>query len=246
MKILIAEDEPGAARGLESLIRQADPSSEVVGTAYDGREAFDMVKELDPDVLMTDLRMPVMGGLELIRAIRARHIQVRIVIISAYEDFETAREALSLDVADYLVKPIMREDVERVLGKLAQGRRAWETGDPELKKKFPDAHPLVLKALKIIEDSYGTRLRQADVASSLGVTAEYFSFLFNRDIGMNFSRVLRKYRIDKAKKLLMDPGTDRSEVWRSTGFSDERYFQRIFKEETGMTVSDYLREYCDV
>lgn len=241
MRILIAEDEPGAARGLSSLIRQSDPDSEIVGIAYDGREAFDMALELQPDVLMTDIRMPVMGGLELIRAVRARRLPFRIVIISAYEDFEAAREALSLDVDDYLVKPVMREDVEKVLGKLRHEPGAWLEEDFDLKKRYPDAHPLVLKALKIIEDSYATHLRQAEVAESLGVTAEYFSFLFNRDVHMNFSRVLRKYRIEKAKKLLSEPGTDKEEVWRSTGFSDVRYFQRVFKEETGMTVSEFMR-----
>lgn len=241
MKIVIVEDEPRAARGLRNLLEEEDESIEIAGIAADGREALDLIRYHAPDVVITDIRMPGMDGMELIRAIRAQNIPCRIVIVSAYEEFETAREAISLGVTDYLVKPIVREDVHNLLDKLQNRRQRWEQNS-ELVDRYPKAQPLVRHALKIIEDSYQTRLMQRDVAESLGVTAEYFSYLFTKNIGVNFARFLRMYRIEKAKGFLASGKASKNDVYERVGFSDNKYFQKCFKEETGIGVSEFLEQ----
>lgn len=205
MTILIVEDEPRASRGLKNLIEQIGEDFHVVGEALDGKEALELIRMLSPDVVMTDIRMPVMDGMALIMAANAQFIKTKFVIISAYEEFETARKAISLGVADYLVKPIALEDVRQVLYKLAHvDNSSADSEKNELVREYPGVHPLIRKSLIIIEKSYQSKITQKDIAETLGVTAEYFSYLFAKNIGDNFARFLRKYRIEVAKKLLQE------------------------------------------
>ena len=242
MTILIVEDEPRASRGLKNLIEQVGEDFHVVGEALDGKEALELIRMLNPDVVMTDIRMPVMDGMALIMAANAQFIKTKFVIISAYEEFETARKAISLGVSDYLVKPIALEDVRRVLYKLAHVDNSDADGEKnELVREYPGVHPLIRKSLIIIEKSYQSKITQKDIAETLGVTAEYFSYLFAKNIEDNFARFLRKYRIKMAKKLLLERKIDKEDIAYQVGFMDVKYFCKCFKEETGVSVTEYLR-----
>lgn len=245
IKVLIAEDEMRARRGLCSLLTMISDEVEIVGEASDGRSAFEMIQALKPDVVFTDIRMPYMDGIALIKAVREYGIDVKFVIISAYAEFEFARQAVSLGVVEYLVKPITLEDAENVWKKIkSAGKQDFDTKTGHLKDEYPQAHPLVQKALDMIECSYGTKFSQKEIAENLGISAEYFSFLFSRDVKESFSKFLRKYRMEKACQMLRDGNGTCEEIAYSVGFSDMKYFYKCFKDETGMNVSEYKRANC--
>lgn len=244
MRIIIAEDERRACRGLKSLLTSISPEAEVVGEAYDGRQAFEMIRQQKPDVVFTDIRMPYMDGISLIKAVRDNRIPVKFVIISAYEEFEYARQAITLGVVDYLVKPVTREEVSQVWHRLLEDSPSENEGKPaddSLKAMYPEAHPLISRALDIIQSSYATKISQKELSEMLGISAEYFCFLFKRDTKENFSRFLRRYRIEKAKQLLDEGEVPREEIPYSVGFSDPKYFYKCFKEETGINMTEYTR-----
>lgn len=148
-----------------------------------------------------------------------------------------------MGVVDYLVKPLTLEDVEKVWRRLQEESLGVceECGQEDLKNKYPGIHPLMLKALDIIQCSYATKLSQKDLAQSLGISAEYFSFLFSRDIGENYAKFLRRYRIEKAKFLLSMDTIPKEQIPYSVGFSDPKYFYRCFKEETGVNMTEYKK-----
>jgi YesN/AraC family two-component response regulator len=239
LRILIVEDEQRARRGLHNLITMISDTYEVVGAAQNGKQALEMIQTIKPDVVFTDIKMPYMNGMSMIKAIQVLNMNVEIVIISAYEEFETARQAISLGVREYLIKPVTIEEMEEVLKKLE--KKTVKKPGSELQKQYPDAHPQILKALDIIEKSYAAKIRQKEIAESLGMTQEYFSYLFNRDVGENFSAYLKKYRIKVAQSLLLNDAVDKKEVPYSVGFSDPKYFNKVFKEITSMSVSEYLK-----
>lgn len=245
MRIIIVEDEKRASRGLRDLLLSISEECEVVAEASDGQKAFELILGLKPDVVFTDIKMPFMDGISLIKAVRARGVvKTRFVIISAYEEFELARQAISLGVVEYLVKPLTLEDVEKVWMRLNEAEEAdfIAANDPaDLKSQYPDAHPLILKALDIIQCSFATKLSQKDLAEDLGISAEYFSFLFSRDIGENYAKFLRRFRIEKAKILLSTDSVPKEQVPYSVGFSDPKYFYRCFKEETGVNMTEYIK-----
>ena len=118
MRILIAEDEQRARRGLKNLIMSISGEYEIVAEVPDGKQALEIMQIVKPDVVFTDLKMPYMGGLELMKAAKAAEIKAKFVIVSAYEEFEVARQAISLGVYEYLVKPIMIEEVKELMERL--------------------------------------------------------------------------------------------------------------------------------
>lgn len=118
-RIFLAEDEPRILQFLEKKIRLLDPRFEISGTARNGMDALTLIEELHPQVLFSDVQMPVMNGLELISKARAAFPSIKIVIISGYRDFDYVREAMRYEVMDYLLKPILDQDLLKVLHKLA-------------------------------------------------------------------------------------------------------------------------------
>lgn len=242
MKILIAEDEQRARRGLYNLITSLSDTYEIIATVPDGTRALEVIPTLKPQVVFTDIKMPYMDGLSLIQAVHTLNLPTQFVIISAYQDFEMARRAISLGVTDYLVKPITYEAVEEVLFKLESKLTSPNSKlPPSLLHKYPNAHPLVLKALSIMEQSYATKLKQEVIAESLGITPEYFSYLFHKDVGEPFSKFMKCFRINIAKTLLSTGSIPKEDIPYAVGFSDYKYFSKVFKDITSMSVSDYLK-----
>ena len=241
MRIVIVEDEKRAARGLRSLLERISADYTIVGEAPDGISAFELIKKERPDLVFTDIRMQFMDGLALIKAVREYGLDTRFVIISAYEEFDYARAALKLNVTDYLVKPVTEEEVRQVMEHL-KAQEKEQDQEKRLRDAYPLAHPVILKALDAIEKDYSSRISQKELAEKLGVTAEYFSYLFAKDVQETFSRFLRRYRISKACEQL-DAGEESAEtIAYRVGFSDMKYFYKCFKDETGQNLSEYRRK----
>lgn len=244
MRIVIAEDEPRSRRGMISVIESVSEKEEIVGEAFNGKKALELVLALKPDVLITDIRMPLMDGIELIKACKSYELKTKCVIVSAYEEFDYAKQAIALGVVDYLVKPIMVDDVQKLLNKLeAISAPVFVPDNGELCQKYPDSHPLVLKSFRIIEQSYSTKISQKDIADSLGITAEYFSYIFAKSTGMNFAKFLKTYRIEKAIEFLRKDKSKKNDIPYEVGFSDSKYFFKCFKEVTGECVSEYIQKH---
>ena len=247
MRILIAEDEQRARLGLKKLISSISESYEVVAEAADGKQALELIKIVKPDVFFTDLKMPLMDGMMLIKQAREDGLTAKYVIVSAYEEFEAARQAISLGVSEYLVKPITYDEVKELMDRLEDRDRQTKEccKNTKLKDKYPGIHPLLRKVLDFIETGYAEKISQKDLAEKLGISQEYLCNLFNKDIGENFSKFLKNYRIEIAKKLLITGGVPKDEIPYSVGFSDVKYFNKVFREVVGMSVGDYLRENRD-
>lgn len=115
MKILIAEDEQRSREGMCKLVEALGEDYQLAGAATNGPMALDMIMSLDPDVVLTDIRMPMMDGIEVAAQARAQGLRTEFVIISGYADFDYARRSIKLNVVDYLLKPVTRADVEKAL-----------------------------------------------------------------------------------------------------------------------------------
>lgn len=244
MNILIAEDEQLAREGICRLIESLGSEYKLVGTADSGPMALDMILSLNPDVVFTDVRMPMMDGIEVAAQVRDQGLNTEFVIISGYADFEYARRSIKLNVVDYLLKPVTRSDVENALERVKERKRNSEMEKPahrgHWREKYPEAHPAIIQALEYIEGNYARKISQKDLAQELEISQEYFSILFSKSVGMTFSDYLRNYRIDRAKKLYDSGHCPKSEVPESVGFADARYFNQVFKAVTGLTVNEYL------
>ena len=196
------------------------------------------------DVVIVDIEMPVMSGLELISECSARNLTVDFVILTAHDEFDYARRAMSYGVRHYLLKPMDESELEGVLNSLRweiKTRRAEQTASPEV-----GMHPAVLRVIRYLHESFG----DADV--SLRVAAETVAFLnydylgeiFRRETGHTFTEYLTHLRIREAMKTWHDsPRLQVYEIAERCGFSDNtHYFSKVFKKITGLPPSVYKSE----
>jgi len=234
LRIIIAEDEERSRRGIAALISSFGPEYDVIAQAANGKAAFELICKLKPDVVFTDIRMPFMDGLALIEAVRGEGIDSQFVIISAHEEFAFARQAIRLGVREYILKPITIEDIDNALTGLKRPGKPIVTRGGNV-----DIHPAVRRAMAEIETSFADKITLEQIAVRHKMTPEYFSYIFARDAGMKFSAYLKNIRIEAAKALLQDGHEKVLDVAGKVGFTDSKYFCRVFKDATGYTPSEY-------
>lgn len=115
INVIIVEDEPAIARGLSLLITQNYCDFQVLALCRNGKDGLQKILELKPDLIFTDISMPIMNGLDMIQELRSQKIQTHCVILTGYAEFEYARTAITLGVSDYLLKPISLDTLDRIL-----------------------------------------------------------------------------------------------------------------------------------
>ncbi|MCC3372011.1 response regulator transcription factor [Cohnella sp. REN36] len=132
--ILIIDDDPNVLEGMRESIPWELLQVRWVGEAIDGQEGLRLVRELHPDIVLTDINMPEMNGLEMIAALREEGFNGKFVILSGYSDFEYARQAVRLRVDDYLSKPVTMESLKTVLSRVTQGLEQDRSNESEYRK----------------------------------------------------------------------------------------------------------------
>lgn len=119
IKVMILEDKPIIMQNIRQKVKNFDDDIEIIGTAFNGIEGLKIIDEQVPDIIITDIRMPVMDGLEFIKKVRTISRKPKYVIISGHDEFEYARTAMKLGVHEYLLKPIDQQKLNKTLEKLA-------------------------------------------------------------------------------------------------------------------------------
>lgn len=117
-RVLIAEDEPLFLNNIKKKLQSAAPDFEICGTAYNGADALEQIKQAHPHLLITDIQMPRMNGLELIRQVQEHYPYIQIVVLSSYTDFEYMKEAIRCGIKDYILKTAPIDEMKEILDKI--------------------------------------------------------------------------------------------------------------------------------
>ena len=117
-KIMLVDDEEEVRTSIIRKIDWQDAGFEVIGDAENGKEALEKIEQNEPDVVLTDIRMPYMDGLEMAENIRQRYPSIKIVIFSGFDEFEYAKKAIKLNVIEYILKPVNVEELTAILKKI--------------------------------------------------------------------------------------------------------------------------------
>ena len=246
LNLVIVEDEEIIRRGLVCTIDWLKMGAKVVGEAANGKEALEVIAATKPDVVLTDIKMPVMDGIAMTEALKAADNPAKIIYLTSYADFSYAQRALQLDVTDYLLKPVNETDLTNVLAKIDGHREvkkseelSWDEG---LRAAYHTGNPYVQKTLKRIEEGFQERLSGEAIADELGVSFSYLSRKLKEETGLTFGGLLTQYRLQQAIEMLQ-AGTWRVyEVAEQTGFGDYKNFTQAFKKYLHTTPKAFMQE----
>ena len=239
-KVIVADDEKLIANNIARRIEESNGAFRVISRAGTGTEALEQVREMLPDVVFSDIKMPEMDGIELIARLRETQPDILCVIISGYSDFDYMKAAIQNSAVDYLLKPVNPEELKRLLQRLEAKLLARE--QQIAPRKEYDAASLAESIRIYLQENYAEQVDFSALAASLAVSAPYLSKIFHEQTGSSPSRYLTDLRMRQAKKYLMDTDLTVREIAARVGYPDPFHFSRSFKNAVGISPAQYREE----
>ncbi len=238
MKIVIVEDEVRSREGLIHLLEKIDRGYDVVGWAENGWEGLRVIQELQPELIITDIRMPVMDGIAMLQELQQCKSKAKVIVLSAFAEFSYAQQAISFGVDEYLLKPIAVTGLLQALQKV----RSALGGSVEKKSiSLTTASPIVQRVCRILDSPDGMLLPLHVISQQMKVTPEYLSAQFYRETGCHFSEYSKTKRLEYAKCLLRNTNNRIADISIRCGYQDAKYFSQLFKKAMGMLPMEYRR-----
>lgn len=248
-KVVVIEDEEAIRKGIIMSIDFSSLNCMLVGEASNGVEGINLIKEKKPDIVITDVTMPLMSGIEMIE--KTLDLNYTSIIISGYDEFSYAKKAIRLGVCDYLMKPIDKEELNTVIKSVISGYDLSSQINDLLQEKNKSTYiqlldivghedHLVNKIIDYINQHYSEKIFLTDVADYLHYSESLLSKRFRRTTQMTFNEYLNRFRIQKAIDLMKTETYYLTEISDICGFSDYKYFSTVFKKYTGNSPKQFM------
>lgn len=249
-RVLLVEDEEIIRNGIRFSVPWEEFHCHVVGEAGNGMEGVKLIEELRPDIVITDINMPVMDGLRMISETKDRY-DYAAVILTGYSEFEYAKEAIRNGVSAYVLKPIdkdeMREALEQAVleSKNIHYLRQRNEKTEELReislfdreRQYDD--PVVREVLLYFSEHYKSKITLAELSEKFHYSERYISQRFQKAVGTTVIEYLNRYRIQKALGILREKKIPVSEVGWECGIGEYKYFNYVFKKYIGCSAKEY-------
>lgn len=241
LRVLLVDDEIMIREGFKKLFDWEAHDCEVAGEAADGMEALTKIDTLKPDIVIMDINIPIMNGLKVIQTSRLKYPDMAFVIVSGYDDFTYCREALRLQITDYMLKPVNYDEFGKCIDNLRISMFESRTrkGDPDMEEQ-----PM-LGIVRYMQEHLSEEISLTVLAEEFHLSAQYISQLFKNEIGVNFLTYLTSIRMEQARKLLLSTSLSIAEISEKTGYSDYRVFTKVFRKIEGVTPSQYRQNFLD-
>ncbi len=252
-RVIIVDDEKLIRSSIEKRINWEKLGLSIAGMAGNGYEALELITAQKPDIVLVDIRMPLMDGLSLIKeTYRRGYENIHFVIISGYNDFSYARQAIKLGVSDYIQKPVEEKELESTLQQIIQKIERLEklpathtssrVSELVYQKECSSGMELVSQICDYIETNYRYNLGLKEIASQFHLNPSYLSQMFKEKSGKKLTQHIEEVRIDKAKFLMETENLNVNEVALRVGYADANYFSKVFRKCEGCTPSQYLEK----
>ncbi len=256
MKVLIVEDEEIIRKGLIGTIDWESKGCIIVGEAINGLDGMNKIIQNLPDLVITDIKMPKMSGLEMVKECYLRGLYFETILLTSYGEFEYAKEGINLGVIGYILKPLDEDLLYSALDKVKQRVEKQKNpkkivGSKEEKNIFFDINShiekarsqnkYVYKALKNIKENYSKKMNIVDVSEELEVSSGYLSRKFKEELDETFLEVVNKYRVEKSIKLLLEQELKMYEISDRVGFTDYKHFCNVFKKYMGVAPGEFIK-----
>lgn len=270
-RILIAEDELIERMVLKKTIEKRYGEQCEVLEAENGKKAFEIFCCTDIHIVILDIEMPVIKGVQVAEMMRREKQGFCIIFLTAYDKFEYAKKAIAVRAMEYLLKPYSERELlsvvdeaihisdkyEKMQKKAGYEEEIGET-DLSLMEEYSQVLPaeegteeislsrlnvLVSMVEEYIRKNYMNDISMQDAARAVNYSDAYFSKMFKQQFGLNFTAYLAEYRIEEAKKMLRQPTVSVKDVGVQVGYPDSNYFARVFRRMNGVSPSEYRMEW---
>lgn len=242
-KVIVCEDEVMILDNIVKKINQSELGFEVIAKAVNGKQGLEFIEEHLPDVVISDIKMPFVDGLELISKIDLKYPYMKKIIISGYAEFEYAKQAMKYNTYDYLLKPVKNDELIQAFIKL---KIDLDNEFNELMDKAGIVKEQVTpyEAVKFtqwyIRSHFDKEINFNHIAMRFNYTPGYLAKLFTQHVGESPTKYYLNLKMDKAKYLLIHcEKLSVKQIAEMIGYEDQSYFSRIFKKAVGKSPLEY-------
>lgn len=238
LSVYLVDDEPLTLEDLMKNVLWAENGFEVTGSNTNPVAALAEISQCPPDLLVCDLKMPGMNGIELIQQLRSRNISSEIIMLSAYGEFEASRQFFLMSGYDYLLKPLREQEVELVLGKLAKRlapRTAVESMPAAAGKPAQAFESLIEHVVKHFDKRHTLK----SLSDQFNLNPTYICNLFAKHYDTTLTAFLTSLRMQEAARMIVQTETALKEIAVACGYGDYFYFCRVFKQFYSVPPSQY-------
>ena len=241
-KAIIIDDEPWTILDIEQTFALKEMGFEIIGSFRSPLKALPAIMSKKPDLIITDIRMPGMTGLELIQKVRAQHLNCEFIIVSGYNDFAYAKEAIAYGVTGYCLKPLDPAETAACLerARTALNRRSVLPSDSAY---IDDTFERILNHMNT---HFPEKLSLKSLAAAFDLNPNYCCTLFTKYLGKTFSQHLTELRITEAQSLLKTTAHSLEKIARMVGYNDYFYFSKVFKKHCSYSPKEYRRQFYNI
>lgn len=256
-RLLIVDDEYIILKRLKVSIDWQKLGIETVHTAGSGIDALKIIETEPPDIIITDVSMPELDGITLLKYIHERKLKISVILISGFSEFDYVKKGLDYGCIAYVLKPVDEDELLTAVSK-AICTLELNSYSPDDKKHqigtvescVPSAVPLlssaeeisniISKVIQYVNENFAdNEMCSKSVAEAFYFTPSYFSRLFSSEMGIHFTQYLTNLRIEKAEYLMRTTNMRFTDIAKKVGFNNERYFYTTYKRIRGYTPSEY-------
>ncbi|MBA2938987.1 response regulator [Paenibacillus sp. CGMCC 1.16610] len=241
--ILVVDDEKWIRTALKHCIERTGLPFCVICECANGLEALDWLKENEVDLVITDVHMPVMDGLTLVRELYDGNKGQAMVVVSGYDDFVFAQAAIRFEVRDYLLKPVGIEDMNACLSKILERIKKESKQDVTNESRSLSELTSIEQVIQFVEKSMPRDVTLNEAAAKVHLNPSYLSQMFKQKTKVNFGDYVLNLRMEEAKKLLSQTSLRITEISDRLGYTDVSYFGNAFKRVSKLTPSQYRKTY---
>ncbi|HIW20440.1 MAG TPA: response regulator [Candidatus Dorea intestinavium] len=253
-RILIADDEPIERLIVQKIIKNTFKDFFEICVAENGREALEIFKKKPCEILILDIEMPGINGLEVAEMVRKEDNSCSIIFLTAFDEFDYAKKAINVKALDYLLKPTSEAELVATIEEALTQQKFRSAEILEKFKLLPTdqlddeaAHDIrntmIQKTIfEYIDKHFAEDIALQDIASELNYSEAYFCKVFKTCFEKSFIVYLTEFRVEKGRQLLADITVPIKEVSQRVGYRDSNYFTRVFKRLMKMTPTEYRNE----
>ncbi|MBB6735576.1 response regulator transcription factor [Cohnella zeiphila] len=263
-KLFIVDDNPLDRRGVAGLFQWETLGCQVAGLFANAVEALSAAEAVRPDIVLTDVQMPIMSGIEFGQRLRERLPAVELIFMSGYDEFVFAHGALQLEAADYVLKPIRKPVLEAAVLKVASKLDRVHTYEQERARllrqlrqsapqeqvsadadgeELPHYERIVSQIRSIVAARFQEAITVQEIADEVFLSLSHANNIFKSKTGQKIFDYLTDFRMERAKSLLRHPDCKIYQVARQVGYSNKSHFCLVFRKHTGQTPSEYKEQF---